>query len=382
MTESIYDLVLKEFDYRKCAHVDIYPKHFVCSLGAHIFNLVNQEIETLIMSSIPVDTRQHVMFVAPPGFSKTFWMEQFVRGSWSILHNTDVQHGFEGSTTEAGFVGSATLIEGEAVITPGLAKVYEWGICAFEEFSALTAMMRSHHSRQLDAALLLALDKGYVVKRLRAGRIGYKTNVSVWCGTQPARFDLSSGLGRRFYYLLLIPSRADRELIRKKMREGWNVRMNKKRTDRIRRHINELKDRLYDIRTVVKMPDINALFDDLNIEPYEEPLFIRQIIGYWVIKEEFDKDLSLKLDDELINMCWQQAEWRQAIRRGPEIAEVFEILNAFGGKMDLLQWKDEMLRFGVDWRRSSELAEELKRMRVIALGENTITLKKRWRKEK
>jgi len=179
MTDNIFNLIEEEFVHRKCAHVDIYPRHFACSLGAHIFNLVNQETEVLVQSSIPVDLRQHIMFVAPPGFSKTFWMEQFVRGTWSILHETGIQHGFEGSTTEAGFVGSATLVDGEPVITAGLAKIYEWGICAFEEFSALTAMMRSHHSRQLDAALLLALDKGYVVKRLRAGRIGYKTNVSV-----------------------------------------------------------------------------------------------------------------------------------------------------------------------------------------------------------
>lgn len=375
---DIYKLILNEFRHRQCAHVDIYPGHFACSIGSHIFNLVNQETEVLIQNGIPVDTRMHIMFVAPPGFSKTFWQSQYLRGTWSIMHDTNIFHGFEGSTTEAGFVGSATMQEGEAVITPGLAYIYKDGIVGFEEFSALVAMMKSQHSRQLDAALLLALDKGYVVKRLRAGKIGYKTNVSVWCGTQPARFDLTSGLGRRFYYLLLIPTRDDKELIRSKMRSGWDVRMDKNRTARIRNSIDALKDDLFEIRKVTRAPEVNKLLDELKMPPYEEPLYHRLILGYKIIRGMFDKELVLDLDDEIEAMCRSEATWRKAIRRGPEIAEVYSILNSNGGKMSIVGLKDELLEFGVDWRRSTELLEEMKRMRVIALGQSTVELKGKW----
>ena len=65
---SVYDQLITEFHHRKCAHADIYPGHYACSLGAHIFNLVNQETEVLVANAIPVDTRLHTMFVAPPGF--------------------------------------------------------------------------------------------------------------------------------------------------------------------------------------------------------------------------------------------------------------------------------------------------------------------------
>lgn len=376
---NIYKEIMLEFVHRQCAHVDIYPGHFANSIGGHLFNLMNQEKEVLVANGIPVDTRMHVMMVAPPGFSKTFWQEQYLRGSWCILEETDIFHGFEGSTTEAGFVGSAMMADGEAVITPGLAYIYQNGIVGFEEFSALIAMLRSTHSRQLDAALLLALDKGYVVKRLRAGKIGYKTNVTVWCGTQPARFDLTSGLGRRFYYLLLIPTKKDKELIRKKMRTGWNVRMNKKRTDRIRAHIDMLRDQLYEVKKVVRTKEFNDLMDELNMPPYEEPLYIRSLIGYKCITGDFDSQIVLDIDDTFGAMCHQEAVWRKAIRRGPEIAEVLSILRENGGKMTIVNLKDALMDFGIDWRRSAELINELKAMRVITVGDSTVSLRGKWR---
>jgi len=376
---SIYDELIEEFVHRKCAHSEIYPGHYACSLGAHMFNLMNQEAEVLVANAIPVDTRLHTMFVAPPGYSKTFWLEMFLRGKWCVLEGTTVQHGFEGSTTEAGFVGSASMSEGgDPVVTPGLAKIYEKGIVGFEEFSALTAMMKSSHSQQLDAAMLLALDRGYVVKRLRAGRIGYKTNVTVFAGTQPARFDLTSGLGRRFYYLLLIPTADDKELIRGKIREGWGVRMNLDRTNKIRAKIDEVQEELYKIKSVRRTPAVNNLLDELRMPPYEEQLYIRLIIGYKVITQDFGSELTLDLDPRIAALCKQEAIWRKAIRRGPEIAEVVALLRHNGNQMSIVELRDELMDFGIDWKKSSELIAELSKMKILVLGESNVTLKGKW----
>lgn len=311
--------------------------------------------------------------------SKTFWQEQFLRGKWCILEGTMTQHGFEGSTTEAGFVGSATMSEnGDPVVTPGLAKVYEEGIVGFEEFSALTAMMKSSHSQQLDAALLLALDRGYVVKRLRAGKIGYKTNVTVWAGTQPSRFDLTSGLGRRFYYLLLIPTEEDRRVLREKIRAGWGVRMDVERTNKIRASIDELKDRLFKVKTVKKDPSVNLLLDELNMPPYEEQLYVRLILGYKVITEDFGETLTLDIDPTVEMLCRQESIWRKAIRRGPEIAEVVSLLRANGNSMSMIELRDAMMEFGMDWKRSSELITELSKMKILAMGETNVSLRGKW----
>lgn len=281
--------------------------------------------------------------------------------------------------TEAGFVGSASMSEGgDPVVTPGLAKIYEKGIVGFEEFSALTAMMKSSHSQQLDAAMLLALDRGYVVKRLRAGRIGYKTNVTVFAGTQPARFDLTSGLGRRFYYLLLIPTADDKELIRGKIREGWGVRMNLDRTNKIRAKIDEVQEELYKIKSVRRTPAVNNLLDELRMPPYEEQLYIRLIIGYKVITQDFGSELTLDLDPRIAALCKQEAIWRKAIRRGPEIAEVVALLRHNGNQMSIVELRDELMDFGIDWKKSSELIAELSKMKILVLGESNVTLKGKW----
>jgi len=377
----ILDQLTEEFRHRECAHWDIYPEHFACSVGAHIFNLVNQETEVLVTNGIPMDTRMHMMFVAPPGFSKTFWLEQYLRSTWCILHETNVQHGFEGSTTEAGFVGSATLVDGECIITPGLALIYKGGIVGFEEFSALIAMMYSQHSKQLDAALLLALDKGYVVKRLRAGKISYKTNVSVWAGTQPARFDLTSGLGRRFYYCLLIPTKKDRDMIRAAMRKGWNVRMDKNRTSKIRHQIDDVRDDLFKVKKIVRTPQMNKLLDELKMPPYEELLYIRSLIGYKVMTGDFGSEMVLDLDDRIEILWRQESLWRTSIRRGPEIAQLLSIMQEFNGKMGINDLKDAFMDMGVDWRRSTELIDEAKKMKIIDVGVSMVVLRKGWMKK-
>jgi len=321
------------------------------------------------------------MFVAPPGFSKTFWQEQYLRGAWAILEGTSIHHGFEGSTTEAGFVGSADMRDGEAVITPGLANIYKRGIVGFEEFSALTAMMKSQHSRQLDAALLLALDKGYVVKRLRAGAIRYKTDVTLWVGTQPSRFDLTSGLGRRFYYLLLIPARKDREEIREAMWRGWNVKMDKDRTTEIRGKIDELYDGLMMVKRVSINAEIRPFFQKLKLYPYEEPLFLRTIIGYKVATEDFDKELVIDLDERIRKILVEQRICRKEIMRGPELTECIMILHEFGNKMSQKQFRDELLAFGVDYRRSAELMKELEVLKIVTVGENNVALREAWVKK-
>ena len=379
---NLFDMVLEEFEYRKCAHTDIYPAHFTCSLGAHIFNLVNQEIEIISSNSIPIDTRIHIMFVAPPGFSKTFWLEQYLRGAWSLLEDTSIMHGFEGSTTEAGFVGSADMKDGEAFITPGLANIYKYGVVGFEEFSALAAMMKSQHSRQLDAALLLALDRGYVVKRLRAGKIAYKTNVTVWCGTQPSRFDLTSGLGRRFYYLMLIPNREDRKLIRDAMWRGYNVRMNKNRTANIRGKIDQLYDDLMRLKRVEMSAHIRPFLQKMKMNHYEEPLFIRLLIGYKVATGDFDKTMVLDLDDRIKDMMVQERIWRREIMRGPELTECVMVLREHGNVMTIRAFCDEMLGFGVDYRRSMELLKELSTMKIVTQGETQVSLRESWKKKK
>ena len=71
-----------------------------------------------------------------------------------------------------------------------------------------------------------ALDSGMIRKRLAAGKIEYQTNFTLWTGVQPARYQLSSGLARRFLFLLFIPNFKDIQAFKVNRRLAKNVKTN------------------------------------------------------------------------------------------------------------------------------------------------------------
>ncbi|GAH74472.1 unnamed protein product, partial [marine sediment metagenome] len=132
-----------------------------------------------------------------------------MRGDQAILLNSGIDNTMENMMTGAGFVGTTKFKDGEKVKELGLAEERPAAIIGIEEFSAVTNMFKATHSGELDTALLGALDSGYCYKRLASGPIKYQTFVTLQTGVQPARFNLSSGLGRRLLFIEFIPTRKD-----------------------------------------------------------------------------------------------------------------------------------------------------------------------------
>ena len=89
--KDVYSLILAELEERGCAYVDRFPPYYIASTGCHLFNLMNQQREIFIESGRVRDTRLHVIFCSPPGFSKTFWIEQFLRGQQAILLGSGIE---------------------------------------------------------------------------------------------------------------------------------------------------------------------------------------------------------------------------------------------------------------------------------------------------
>ena len=144
----------EELRFRQCAQVDRFPRHYIVSIGAHVFNLMNQEKKIYWRGALVPNTRLHIMFVSPPGFSGTFWLEQFIRESTALIRDCNIDTAFEGSMTEAGFVGTVKFVDGSPQITAGAAQMFNKSILGIEEFSAITTMMSQQHSRLLDSAML------------------------------------------------------------------------------------------------------------------------------------------------------------------------------------------------------------------------------------
>ena len=224
---DVYEAILNELEARNVAYARKFPPYYISSLGCHIFNIMNQQKGIYTEAGLKVNTRQHIILVTVPGFGKSFWLRQFLENELSLVKGTKIGCTFESQMSEAGFVGTAKFnSEGVAQESPGLCRNESNSIVGIEEFSAISAAVSQNYNAGLDTALLTALDSGMVRKRLAAGKIEYQTNLSLWTGVQPARYELSSGLARRFLFLLLIPNFNDIKQFKLNRRSSKNVKTN------------------------------------------------------------------------------------------------------------------------------------------------------------
>ncbi len=371
MPVDLLDAMLTELEYRGCAYWDLYPKFYIASIGGHLFNVHSMVKQILYVSGLPYDTRLHIFLVAFPGFGKSFWLFQFLLSDVGLIGSTRIPTTFEGYVTEAGWVGTkrfgakeagnSTNGDNDGTFTQyGIAQRYATGIVGCEEFAAIASAMTQSYNRQFDTALLTSLDSGFVNKTLAAGPIKYRTSVTLWTGTQPARFDLAGGLGRRLTFMHHIPTDEDVEILRQARRKGFGRQFEQYRTSTIKQNINKRKDEVGAIRNVIMHPGVYKYLDKFKMMPYEEPIYERIVIGYWVMRGVFDSTLEMKLDKELKGMIKQEFDWRYEIKKGSEYSQILGYVRARKnmeiGKAELL---DHMYNLGYDEERAQGIIKKL-----------------------
>ena len=206
---------------------------FLCSIGAHIFNCLNKcsrcdfdpdygNPNDFKIPNCPLrhsnrpfytpmsrlaDTRVHILIRGMKGSGKNVLIDLFCAEDTGLLHSEqaeDLGIGFRtmigpNSATEAGVFGSVNE-DGEVVGRP-LARETCGGFLCFEEFSSMVEASRKEHSTDMKNQLLTSLDSGRVNKGMKHGWVRYFTRYTLWAGTQPARFELESGLDRRFFII-------------------------------------------------------------------------------------------------------------------------------------------------------------------------------------
>ena len=658
---NIHEKILDELRSSKACHVDRFPPFYNFSIGAHLFNIFNKQTQTYFEARRIPDTRLQILFVAPPGGEKTFWMEQYLRGAQALLMDSSIETGWAGTMTEAGFVGTIKFENGEAKTSPGLCMRKSNAIVGIEEFAAISEAMKAEYAKTLDPALLGALDSGWVYKDLAAGPLEYETHLTLWAAsvhpaspviirqgkvidivpicdakgseiltrhgfsrlkgtythpfkgnlklinahgssilvtpnhavfneqqeivtyktktlevqplrnlteqevltdtgwaaiqgfytaegwlsshdipkpwicqkdrtkldrvialkpeifdephwyegnniwmvriksenkqklyecysssgykkvprdilngtdeakkafleyfllgdgskpnalwrfhqsidhmalaagisylaqgnpstrtirkersygteillgkhnrrnpcevkrvlnvpydglvwdattedstfvtgvgqwtvvhnTQPARFDLRGGMGRRFLFIYFIPTVKDWREITEARRASKNIRFNPIQTDVIRKELPRVKEKLQSLEKVEWDSSVYRFYDEMKFLPYEEQLYDRMLIGYYVMTGRFDHIMYVKLDDYILPFLKKEAYYRDTIRRGSEFAEVLLILREHNGKMPLFELKDELLAFGKDWQQSAKLLDDLQHIRAI-----------------
>ena len=380
-------------------YVDVADKVpvFICSIGAHLFNTINKcsmcdfdpdkgaeyAIENCPMrhdrhpSYVPMsrvaDTRIHILMRGPKGSGKNVLLDLFCADNTGLLWNADSFKGIgfrtmvgPNSITEAGLFGSVD--EDGIVMGRPLARELCGGFLCFEEFSSLTDATKKEHSMDLKNQMLTSLDSGRVNKGMRSGWVRYNTRYTCWAGTQPARFELVSGLDRRFFII-------DIEMTAEKER-AFKIAQNKQANMTKEEHI-ELAERILDMRkwfidrqmkAVLNPPSGVTFAKDFEewvlrdtVRSFESDLFRRLAIGYhmmngdWTAGEPLrvtiDERLSAILESSLLMRrnvmdadlaLVKTTFWRQDLPRSQFVKEIARMITN-GDYSQAKRWIEENL---------------------------------------
>ena len=404
---------VKEFA-RRNYYVDVDDKLpiFLCSIGSHVFNalnkcsrcdldpdspLVDEDHDFTIpncplrhnnmpfytpMSQLP-DTRIHLMLRGQKGSGKSIMILLFLAEGTGLLHNQneDMGQGMKtmmgaNSVTEAGMFGSVDE-EGNITGRP-IAREMCGGFLGFEEFSSMSDASKKDHSMDMKNQLLTSLDNGRVQKALRNGWVRYTTRYTVWAGTQPARFELDSGLDRRFF-IIDIEMSPEKELLYKKAQHQQSNMSVEERTQ-LASLAFEIKQWLKNrMETAVANPPTGIIFDDdigewinrPDVRSYEADLFRRLAIGYHMMQPTYrgGQPLLITMDDtleEILNFSLKQRRrvmdadlelirstfWKQDLPKSQLLKEISRMITQ-GDYQSAKRWLIENLE-GQSWYKEYE----------------------------
>ena len=322
-------------------YVDVEDKIpiFVTSIGAHIFNAINKcsrcDLDPLHNADFNIpncplrhsfspiytpmsqlaDTRVHILMRGEKGSGKSMLINMFLAEGTGLLYTPTAFEDGAGfrtmlgpnSVTEAGMFGSVDE-DGNIAGRP-LAREMCGGFLGFEESSSLTDANKKDHSVDMKNQLLTSLDNGRVEKAMRMGRVRYNTRYTLWAGTQPARFEMESGLDRRLF-IIDIEMSPEKEAAYK---IAQHKQVNMTREDRailadevigIRNWINtRMLDAIFDPPSGVHFSEeLGAWLNRPDIRSFESDLFRRIAIGYAMMCDEWvgNEVLNITLDEKLL----------------------------------------------------------------------------------
>jgi len=357
---------------RKVRFADRFIPHFFAAYACHCFNLMNRRRRIYHEFKRIPDMRLHILMVAPPGFSKSFFMRQCFDPEYGILYTPTIRTTFELSCTEAAWVGSFQKVGSQSVKVMGLAEEFADGIVAIEEFTAITKTLEQKHSLTFEPHLNATLFGGEVSKRIVSGAgspIKYHTDVTLIAGTQVTKFDISGGLGRRFGYIYWIPSPSDFRELKEAVKNGAEAKPSDVFRDRalLREYRQKIIDFQRQLDTIQEISFSSELYSFLDKRPHFEHLIYRKLaLGYTLFNlDKITPKVEVGLDGKLKRMLRDAIDWRDMLLADPAATQVLKILRMRGGRMFKPDLQTELLRYSINWDASSYLIEKLVRMRRI-----------------
>lgn len=284
--------------------------------------------------------------------------------------------------TEAGFIGTISNMNGVNIPTEGAAMTFRHGMLLIDEFSAITNAMKVQYNAQMDSQLLAALDHGNVYKRLGAGKIEYKTNLSLWAGVQPARYDLTSGLGRRMCFLLFLPTRYDNEQLMETMARTRNIRPDEGNMQDLWRSINAWYNEMYKIEKVEFDDSVLKAYKNMKLFSYESSYFDRLILGYHLATYGPEKHMCVSADNkDLLEILTREKKWRDQIMQGVDFVQIERLIQSAGVPCEGDKYKitkrelvSEAIMVGWNAQQVHEMLIQMLKFGIISVKGNEVTL--------
>lgn len=350
----------------KVAYVDSLAPPYIASAMTHWLNLTNKSSPFLFQHGRPMDLRLHIFMVAPPGMGKSLFIELFTsKYKHAVLSDTLIRTAYLASLSEAGLIGTIRFNGGEPIKQYGLAYQERDSIIGCEEFHALTVAMQQKHSANLDNALLLALDSGKVKKDLAAGNISYETRFTLWSAGQPERFELASGLARRFLFIYFVPTLKQMEELKKYRREARGSRISATEILELKNKINDRLSELRHIEGIQFDPEFDNLLDSLDIPHYEEPLIEKYSIGYSAAVGKIeDRVLYVEVTEDLRDQIAYLNEWRYNIKSGADTNQILALLKGIK-RIEYEKLLQKLSDLGLEYSRSAVLLNILNKSKKI-----------------
>jgi len=234
--------------------------------------------------------------------------------------------------------------------------------------------MRQEHSLTLEPALLASLDGGDVLKRVGPGVIKYTTWVTLWAGTTLARFDISGGLGRRFFYVYWVPKLADFKRLNDAVWRGENIKLPSNALQRFQGIVQNFIYNIDQVRSIRFDNSVRSLMDD---RPHFEQLLFRKFaLGYWLVKhsDTISTNVTIQVTDELKALMEKAKKWRSQILADSEAWQVIAVVQSYGGSIPWGKLKAELIKYGINFMESDNLIRRLINNRQLKYSRGDVML--------
>ena len=386
LTSNIMQLVMDELGRRDVLRREIYAPYYVCSFAIHCFNLMNQRRQIYWEGGEVPNLRLHIIFVAPAGYMKSYFLKQMGGGSYALLrtyveeeNESGVQMIYAQNLNEAGLVGT-WLKEGERMTRKhGLAERHAESFILVDEFKGITDALKSNG--QMDTQLLAGLDHGHIAKDMAGGTIKFDTNFTMWGGVQPGRYDLEGGMGRRMLFLVNNPDKTIKQELRRAQFKAKNVRTNESDIQTIHQQIDLWRSSLDTIDSIEFDESILDLYDKYDVESYDTSYFDRMILGYHLATKGPSQHILLTAKNpDLRELIDREIEWRKQVQMGPDLIQIQNIITTFGSEINGMYvikrqvFLERCASVSITAMKAMKKLEELEHYGLINKGGSNITM--------